>query len=104
MHRKHADEELAALSWKKSEEERVRGVLLGPYGEIDDLPISEVSLCWRKAVWKSRRGAERSARNVDDGGCSGLPAQMRTRVFPSIPFEGLPFRFSQGLQAGIFGA
>ena len=68
---KHEDEELAKLSWAKSIEEADRGVLLGPYEEFDHIPLPDVSLCWRKAVWESRGGAEWSARNIDDMLLSG---------------------------------
>ncbi len=64
---KPIEAELSHASWQKSVAEEERGVLLGPYPRLADLPYQEPSLCWRKPVWERHGGAfDWEVRNIDD--------------------------------------
>ena len=61
------DKELAQASWDKSEQELKRGVIRGPFEELERTEFSDPVLCWRKAVWEDRTvEGQFEARNIDD--------------------------------------
>jgi len=61
------DTELDTEAYKKTLEERERGVLCGPYASMEELPFTDVALVPRHGIWEQHGGAvERSCRNIDD--------------------------------------
>ena len=79
------DAKLAVLAWETSEAEEKRGVLLGPYPSPQDAPVTDPSLCWRKAVWELRgEETEPDGRLIDDMlACGRTPQQPRS--LPTSP-------------------
>ena len=64
------DKAFMAKTWDKSSAEAQRGVVLGPFRVLAQVPVQTPSLCWRKAVWESRNG-EQEVRVIDDMLVSG---------------------------------
>ena len=64
------DKAFMAKTWDKSSAEAQRGVVLGPFTVLAQVPVQTPSLCGRKAVWESRNG-EQEVRVIDDMLVSG---------------------------------
>ena len=61
------DLELDALAYKKSVDEHKRGVLLGPYRTLGEVPVSAPCLVPRHGLWEQHGDAdEPTVRVIDD--------------------------------------
>ena len=66
------DEALAVKSWTKTEDEIKRGIAIGPFDSLEDLPFKEVAIVCRKGIWEKHGTAtEQLCRNIDDFLVSG---------------------------------
>ena len=108
------DVALVTKAWEKSLAEAQRGVVLGPFRELAEVPVASPSLCWRKAVWETRNG-EQEVRVIDDMLVSGqnstagyesthvpmtsdaVAAQVRSvnMTFPEATLAGFPSDFAK---------
>ena len=66
------DEALAIESWKKTDDEIKRGVAIGLFDFLEELPLKEVAIVCRKGIWeKLGTATEQSCRNINDFLVSG---------------------------------
>ena len=77
-----ADAELQAEAFRKTMDEADRGVLVGPYLTVEDIPLPEIALVPRHGIWEQHGGAvERSSRCIDDM----LSGEQNANVGPTVP-------------------
>ena len=62
-----ADDKLAQSSWAKTQEEIDKGIALGPFNHLHELPFATLAVVCRKGIWEKHGTAtEFKVRNIDD--------------------------------------
>ena len=66
------DAALSAASWQKTCDELQRGIALGPFDSLEDVPVANPAVVIRKGIWeKHGMATEYTVRNIDDFLVSG---------------------------------